>query len=132
MGMALRDLRGSRPKIDLGPPDGLEHTRILGLAPGLQARGDHAAFHVLVARLDGENVATAIALDLSGDCGIYNMTTLKHARRRGLGTALTALRLHDALARGCQTASLQSTNIAARVYADLGFRDLGRILEYVP
>ena len=30
------------------------------------------------------------------------------------------------------TASLQSTQIAQRVYAALGLRDLGRILEYVP
>ena len=30
------------------------------------------------------------------------------------------------------TASLQSTAMAERVYAVVGFRDLGRILEYVP
>ena len=32
----------------------------------------------------------------------------------------------------CRTASLQSTPMAERVYAAVGFRDLGRILEYVP
>ena len=73
-----------------------------------------------------------MALDHGGDCGIYNVTTLEHARRRGLGTALTALHVHDALARGCQTASLQSTPMAERVYAAVGFRGLGRITEYVP
>ena len=73
-----------------------------------------------------------MAFGLGGDCGIYNLTTLERARRRGLGTALTALHVHDALARGCQTASLQSTKVAERVYAAVGFRDLGRILEYVP
>src|SRR2546425_1228079 len=67
-----------------------------------------------------------------GDCGIYNRGTLEHARRRGLGTVVTALHLHDALARGCRTASLQSTEMAERVYAAVGFRDLGRILEYAP
>jgi hypothetical protein len=45
---------------------------------------------------------------------------------------VTALLVHDARARGCQTASLQSTEMAQRMYAALGFRDLGRILEYVP
>lgn len=35
-------------------------------------------------------------------------------------------------ARGCRAASLQSTPMAERVYASAGFRDLGRILEYVP
>jgi predicted GNAT family acetyltransferase len=45
---------------------------------------------------------------------------------------MTALHVHDALARGCLTASLQSTVMAERVYAAVGFRDLGRILEFVP
>jgi ribosomal protein S18 acetylase RimI-like enzyme len=49
-------------------------------------------------RLDGANVATAMAFDVGGDRGIYNVATLEHARRRGLGTALTALHLHDAAA----------------------------------
>ena len=60
------------------------------------------------------------------------MSTLEPARRRGLGTALTARHVHDAAERGCATASLQSTAMAERVYAAVGFRDLGRILEYVP
>jgi hypothetical protein len=45
---------------------------------------------------------------------------------------LTARLVHDAAARGCSTASLQSTEIAERIYAAVGFRDLGRILEYAP
>jgi hypothetical protein len=132
MGMGLDDIRLPRPRIELGPPDWLEYLRILAVPPGLLRGVDHATFHVLVARLNGENVATAMALDHGGDCGIYNVTTLEHARRRGLGTAVTTLHVHDALARGCQTASLQSTRMAERVYAAVGFRDLGRIMEYVP
>jgi len=87
---------------------------------------------VLVARSGGKAVSTGIAFDRDGDCGIYNVGTREDARRRGLGTAVTALLAHDAAARGCQTASLQSTEMAERVYATVGFRDLGRILEYVP
>jgi ribosomal protein S18 acetylase RimI-like enzyme len=132
MGMTLDDIRPSRPNIELAPSDWREYMRIIGVSPGFLGEADEAAFHVLVARLGGENVATAMAFDLAGDCGIYNVTTLEHARRRGLGTALTAIHLHDAHARGCQTASLQSTEMAERVYATVGFRDLGRILEYVP
>jgi len=132
MGLALDDIRLPRPEIELGPPDWSEYLRILGVPPGFLDGADHGAFHVLVARLNGANVATAMAFDLAGDRGIYNVTTEQHARRRGLGTALTALHLHDALARGCRTASLQSTEMAERLYAAVGFRDLGRILEYVP
>ena len=58
--------------------------------------------------------------------------TVEKARRRGLGTALTTAQVYAARARGCRTASLQSTQMAERVYATVGFRDLGRILEYVP
>lgn len=76
--------------------------------------------------------ARARSCDRDGDCGIYNVGTLEHARRRGLATALTAIQLHDARVRGCETASLQSTPMAERLYATAGFRDLGRILEYVP
>jgi ribosomal protein S18 acetylase RimI-like enzyme len=132
MSSSLDDIDFSRPNIELGAPDWSEYLRIIGVPPGFLNGADQDAFHVLVARLGDESVATAMAFDLAGDCGIYNVTTLKYARRRGLATALTAIHLHDAHVRGCQTASLQSTTMAERAYASVGFRDLGRILEYVP
>jgi ribosomal protein S18 acetylase RimI-like enzyme len=132
MGMALEEMRLPRPEIELGSTGWNEYLRIFGLPPGLLSRGDHRAFHLLVARVDGENVATAMAFDHNSDCGIYNVATLQHARRRGLATALTAVQLHNALERGCRTASVQATKMAERVYGTIGFRDLGRILEYVP
>jgi ribosomal protein S18 acetylase RimI-like enzyme len=87
---------------------------------------------VLIAQFEGENAAAAIAYDHDRDCGIYNVGTVEWARRRGLGTALTALHLHHALARGCRTASLQATDMAESMYRAVGFRNLGRICEYVP
>ena len=132
MAMVLDDIRLPRPDIELAPPDWFEDLRFAGVPPELPPRRRPSAYHILIARLGGENVATAMAFDHGGDCGIYNTGTLEHARGRGLATALTALHVHDALARGCQTASLQSTEMAERVYAAVGFRDLGRILEYVP
>ena len=71
-----------------------------------------------------------MAFDHDGDCGVMSVSTLEPGRRRGLATALTARQLHDALARGCTTASVQSTAMAERVYARVGFRNLGRFLEY--
>jgi hypothetical protein len=132
MAMPLDDIRVPRPDVELAPPDWAEHLRFAGVPPNFLGGADPHAFHILIARLGGENVATAMAFDHRGDCGIYNTGTLEHARRGGLATAFTALHIHDALARGCQTASLQSTKMAERVYAMVGFRDLGRILEYVP
>jgi GNAT superfamily N-acetyltransferase len=130
--MVLDDIRLPRPEIELGSADWSEHLHLAGMPHGFLSGADLGAFHVLVAKLGGENVSTAIALDVNGDCGIYNVGTLEPARRRGLATALTAIQVHDARARGCQTASVQSTEMAERVYAAAGFRDLGRILEYVP
>jgi ribosomal protein S18 acetylase RimI-like enzyme len=132
MGVALADLRVAPPTIDAETADLVAHARVGGLPAGLLDAVDGGPFHVLVARRDGQPVSTGIAFDRDGDCGIYNVGTLERARRRGLGTAVTARLAHDAAARGCQTASLQSTERAEGVYAALGFRDLGRILEYVP
>ena len=132
MGMALADMRLPRPELELGSLEWADYVRLFGLPDGLLSGADHSMFHLVVACLGGEPAASAMAYDHDGDCGVFNVTTLEHARRRGLGTALTAIQLHDALGRGCQTASLQSTPMAERVYAAVGFRDLGRILEYVP
>lgn len=123
------------PAIELGPldwPEYLEYLRSVGVPAGLLGGADPNAFHLLAARLDGENVATALAFDHDGDCGIYNMSTTEAARRRRLGTTLTACHIHDAVERGCSTASLQATPMAESVYAAVGFRDLGRFFEYVP
>jgi len=132
MGMSLLDLNLPRPDIDLGSLTWSEYAPRFGLPDGLLSNADHSQLHPLFACLDGDIAATALAFDRDGDCGIYNVTTLDHARRRGLGTALTTIHLHDAIARGCLTASLQSTQMAERVYAAAGFRDLGLIFEYVP
>jgi ribosomal protein S18 acetylase RimI-like enzyme len=132
MGMALTDIRLPLPRIELAPPDWPEYLRIIGVPPGFARHVDQTAFNVLIAALDGVGVAAGMAFDHGDDCGIYNIATVEPARRRGLGTALTALLAHHAIARGCRTASLQSTPMAEGVYATVGFRDLGRILEYGP
>jgi GNAT superfamily N-acetyltransferase len=132
MGMTLDNIAVPRPQLDLAPASWSEYLEMGDLPPDFLSTADHAAFHLLAARDGGELVAAALAYDSDGDCGIYNVETVPKARRRGLGTALTAAQLYAAWARGGRTASLQSTPMAERVYAAVGFRDLGRILEYVP
>jgi ribosomal protein S18 acetylase RimI-like enzyme len=135
MAMPLTEIRMPLPDIELVPADWGEYLRflrILDAPPGLLAGVDPSDFHVLVARLDGETVTAGIAYDQAGDCGIYNLGTLPHARRRGLGTAITLLHLYEARERGCETASLQSTEEAESIYSAIGFRDLGQFVEYVP
>ena len=136
MAMSLGALDVAMPALDVDVPAWDEYQRHLesfGIPPGLLANTDGSEFDLLLVRGDdGSAIATALAFDHDGDCGIYNVGTIEAHRRRGLGTALTAVQLHRAKLRGCTTASLQSTLVAESVYASVGFRDLGRILEYVP
>ena len=135
MGLSLQDAALSPADIELGPADWPEYVDFLeslGVPQGLLRGTDPDAFHLLAARLDGENVAVGLAYDHDGDCGVFNVTTIEAARRRGLGAALTVHLLIDARARGCSTASLQSTPMAENVYTAIGFHDLGRIFEYGP
>lgn len=130
--MGMRLDRTSLPlgEVELASADWHEHLRVLGLPSDFLNGADPSAFRVLVGRLDGEDVATAMAFDHDGDCGIFNVSAVETARRRGFGTALTARLVRDGAERGCSTASLQSTPMAERLYTAVGFEDLGRILEY--
>jgi ribosomal protein S18 acetylase RimI-like enzyme len=132
MGMSLADLRAPRPGIEAQPWTWRDYLRTFELPPDLLATADRDAFRLVVARVEGEPVATALTFDCDGDCGVFNVGTIERAQRRGHATALSARVLHDARARGCRTATLQATPAAERVYAAVGFRDLGRILEYAP
>lgn len=131
MAMRLDELADVADGLDLAPAGFADFLRINGLPAGLFPELGAGA-HIHTARVDGRPAATAMAFDHAGDCGIYNVATLPCARRRGLATALTAHALRQARARGCTTASLQSTAMAERVYAAVGFRDLGRFVEHVP
>jgi GNAT superfamily N-acetyltransferase len=73
-----------------------------------------------------------ILLPAGSDVNVSLVATLPVARGRGLATAVTRAALLDARARGAQTASLQATPAAERLYARLGFRSVGRWHEYTP
>jgi hypothetical protein len=118
----------------------------------MEAAYEAAGVHSFAAWVHDSDDPTRIALEARG----YTLDTTTRAmamplrdlsvRRPGLATepgdwreylAMAGLppdflRTADARDRGCETASLQSTPMAERLYAALGFRDLGRFLEYVP
>ena len=135
MGISLDETQYGATQIECEPLDWLRYLQYLrseGLPTGLLRDTDPNAFCALGVRVDGQDVATALAFDHDGDCGVFNMGTLGAFRRRGFATALLARHLQDAGERGCTTASLQSTPVAEGIYRAAGFRDLGRFLEYVP
>jgi ribosomal protein S18 acetylase RimI-like enzyme len=134
MAMGLDALEKPQARFPVRSADWSQYVELLGRlgAPhGLLTDMDPTGFSAVFGCVDEQRVAGAIAFEHGGDCGIYNVGTMPHARRRGLGTALTAQLLHDARQRGCTTASLQATEMAEHLYSELGFRDLGRFIEYV-
>jgi GNAT superfamily N-acetyltransferase len=130
MGIDLQDIRLPRPAITLAPPRWPDVLRIAEIPPGFGGPAGPDGFAALIAVSDGTPAATVATFDHAEDCGIYTLATLPHARRQGLGSALATLAAHEARARGCLTATLQATPMAEKIYAALGFRDLGLIQEY--
>jgi GNAT superfamily N-acetyltransferase len=102
------------------------------IAPRLDADG----FAVALALLDGEPVATATAIrtdDRAGPCvGVFGVAVLPHARRRGIGAAVTSWLLERAFADGARLAHLNpDTDEAARLYGRLGFIETTGLDIYV-
>jgi ribosomal protein S18 acetylase RimI-like enzyme len=93
-----------------------------GIFASLPERG-----HIYLARVDGEPVACVVSLDDGGDCAIWNVGTRETARGRGLATGLMRQALLDARERGCETTSLQATQVGRPVYRRLGYREMGPI-----
>jgi ribosomal protein S18 acetylase RimI-like enzyme len=94
-----------------------------GFAPDLPLRN-------WVASLDGEPVAAAALFVGAGVAGIYNVCTVPEARGRGIGRAVTAAALDDAVDRGLRLAVLGSSDMGYPVYRRLGFRDVSRLRSY--
>lgn len=124
------------------PPDGEVSRFYHHAAAALCAPG--CATTLLVAYLGGQPAAAAevyrTASGLAHDngvphldvAGLYNVCTLEAFRRRGLGAIVTRAALLHARRAGCRHAVLQASGDGYRVYARLGFRDVGRFVEYVP
>jgi ribosomal protein S18 acetylase RimI-like enzyme len=85
-----------------------------------------------VGYLEGQPVAASELTLAGGMAGLYNISTLAAARGRGLGTAMTAAPLRDALAEGVPTAILQAAPDGVSIYRRLGFTAFGEITEYKP
>jgi GNAT superfamily N-acetyltransferase len=99
---------------------GLERDLALRLfLPGFVADPAVALF---VARLDGEPAGTSMAIRSHAASGVYNVLTLEHARRRGIGTALTWAAVAAGKAWERDTIVLQSSAMGESMYRAMGFR----------
>jgi ribosomal protein S18 acetylase RimI-like enzyme len=85
---------------------------------------DDHAMHMFVGRVDGRAVAAAMGYVLDDVVGVFGVTTVASARRRGYGDALTRAAL---LSDTGLPAVLAPSEEAERMYLRLGFEPVGAL-----
>ncbi|HEX9092070.1 MAG TPA: hypothetical protein VF831_11310 [Anaerolineales bacterium] len=80
--------------------------------------------------LDGQPVATSVLAQVGGAAGIYGVSTIPVARRKGIGAWMTLQPLLDARAKGQKVGVLQASQMGAGVYRSLGFQEYCQIRSY--
>jgi ribosomal protein S18 acetylase RimI-like enzyme len=81
-----------------------------------------------VAYRGAEPVACAMTLVSHRVAGVFYVATVAHARRRGLGDALTRLAARTGFEMGAEAAWLGASEMGAGLYRRIGFEDLGTTL----
>jgi GNAT superfamily N-acetyltransferase len=92
--------------------------------------GDAGPLRHYLGRLDGEPVATATLYFGAGAAGVYFVSTVEHARRRGIGAEITRAALLEARDLGYRSGVLGSSEMGYPVYRRLGFEEHCRIGLY--
>ena len=104
----------------------LIHPELVALEVGVGLGLPERHYTRYVGYQDGEAVATSAMLLHAGVAGIFAVSTIPRARRRGIGTALTLVPLLEARMRGYRVGTLQAAPMGFPVYRRLGFREVCR------
>jgi ribosomal protein S18 acetylase RimI-like enzyme len=84
-----------------------------------------------IGRLDGEAVATSSLIIGAGVAGIYNVATIRAARRQGIGAAITLAPLRAARQMGYRIGVLQASTLGFNIYRKLGFVEYFKFGHYL-
>ena len=84
---------------------------------------DEEHLRCYLAFLDGQPVGTSLLFLGAGVAGLYSIATIREARQRGVGRALTLAPLSDARAMGYGVAVLQASSMGYPVYRRIGFEE---------
>jgi ribosomal protein S18 acetylase RimI-like enzyme len=151
-GWTERPMALKRPPSPSATPDGIEvrvvaddaavvdYGRVVALAnddPGERERAP-LLFHddtiiaphiaAFVAYMGVEPVACAMTLVSHRVAGVFYVATVEHARRRGLGDALTRIAARTGFEMGADAAWLGASEMGAGLYRRIGFEYLGSTL----
>jgi GNAT superfamily N-acetyltransferase len=80
---------------------------------------------------DGRPVVSGMGWRTGRTIGVYSISTVESARRRGYGAAMTTRVMADGAAAGCDAAALQASEMGRPIYERLGFRTVVRYVAYV-
>ena len=113
------------------PPDALVERYYARAAGRLLA--SKAPLRFYVARRNGAAVAAVEIARSRTAVGVYNLSTRREHRGRGIGGALLTAALRDAARETSpDCAVLQAAPAASGLYRRLGFEEFGRIAEFKP
>ena len=107
---------GSEPEVAAG-------TSCLALA-------DRSRCAMYVGYADGHPVVSGLRWQTGRTVGVYSIATVRSARRRGYGAAMTARIVADGVATGCDVAILQASDMGRPIYERLGFRTVVHYRAY--
>jgi len=80
---------------------------------------------------DGEPVSTGVGFRTGRTIGIYNISTVPEARRRGYGEAITRRIATDGARVGCDVAILQSSDMGFPIYKRMGYQTVVEYMGYI-
>lgn len=78
----------------------------------------------VIAFLNDQPVGTGLSYSENGVCGLYMIATAASYRGRGIGTRVTAELIRQAMEAGDERFVLHATELGARIYKKLGFREV--------